>query len=68
MVLSLSQFAPLDPAAMRAGDVLVVNEQAVAWLGNQLGTSAEAVRLHAGVGATVMVTLGSIAAYRWTLR
>ena len=58
IILNLAPAAPLDPAALRALDLLVVNEHEAAWLGAQLGAGASAEALHAALGIGVAVTLG----------
>ncbi|HYZ60959.1 MAG TPA: PfkB family carbohydrate kinase, partial [Acetobacteraceae bacterium] len=44
IVLNLAPAAPLDPAALRLVDILVVNEHEAAWLARHLGS--EVGRLH----------------------
>ena len=58
VVLNLAPALPLPIEAMRAVDVLVVNEHEAAWLAASLGAAGEAAGLHAALGATVVRTLG----------
>ncbi|PZW39967.1 ribokinase [Humitalea rosea] len=58
IILNLAPAAALDPAALRALDLLVVNEHEAAWLAAQLGAGAGAEALHAALGIGVAVTLG----------
>lgn len=58
IMLNLAPAAPLDPAALRALDILVVNEAESAWLADRLGTGFAAVELHRALGPTVVRTLG----------
>ena len=57
VVLNLAPAAPLDGAAFRAVDVLILNEAEAAWLGGQLGVRP--ARLHVALGVTVVLTLGA---------
>ncbi len=57
---NLAPAAPLAPDALRLVDVLVVNEDEADWLARHEGLSgSDAVALHAGLGITVIRTLGS---------
>ena len=56
IVLNLAPAAPLDRAALREVDVLVVNEHEAAWLAEHLGAGAD--ELHRALGRTVVRTLG----------
>ncbi|GAC1343342.1 MAG: ribokinase [Acetobacteraceae bacterium] len=58
-VLNLAPALPIEPAALREVDVLVVNEHEAAWLAAQLGTGAAAAALHRALGPTVVRTLGA---------
>jgi ribokinase len=58
IILNLAPAVPLDDAALRALDLLVVNETEAAWLGARLGTGADAAALRAGLGVDVVRTLG----------
>ena len=58
IVLNLAPAAPLDLDALRAVDVLVLNEAEAAWLASRLGTRAEADDLHRALGRVVVRTLG----------
>lgn len=58
IVINLAPAAPLDEAALRAVDVLVLNEGEAAFLAVDLGCPASAVALHARLGVTIVITLG----------
>jgi ribokinase len=58
IVFNLAPAGPLDPDALRAIDVLVLNEAEAAWLASRLGTHAEADELHRMLGSIVVRTLG----------
>jgi ribokinase len=58
IVLNLAPAAPLEVAALRALDLLTVNETEAAWLGAHLGCGGDAPALHATLGVTVVRTLG----------
>jgi ribokinase len=58
IVLNLAPAAPLDADALRAVDVLVVNEEEGRWLGTSLSAGTNAASLRAAVGADVVMTLG----------
>jgi len=58
IVLNLAPAGPLPQAALRAVDVLVVNEDEAAWVATRMGTSSDAAALHAALGVDVVVTLG----------
>jgi ribokinase len=58
IVLNLAPAAPLDPDALQAIDVLVLNEAEAAWLASHLSTHAEASALRGALGCTVVRTLG----------
>ena len=57
-VLNLAPAGAMPRDALRAVDVLVVNESEAAWLAGDLGCSAEAAALHAALGVAVVRTLG----------
>ncbi len=60
IVLNLAPAAPLAQDALRALDVLVVNEEEGAWLGTHLGGGREAASLSAALGGVaVVVTRGA---------
>ncbi len=73
IVLNLAPAAGLEAAALRAVDVLVVNEEEAAWLGSHLACGADAASLHGALGSAVVTTLGGdgVAAFsaegRWRL-
>ena len=56
IILNLAPAAPLDPDALRASHILVVNEHEAAWLAAQLGVGAG--ELHRALGCAVVRTLG----------
>lgn len=58
IVLNLAPAAALTESALRAIDVLVVNEGEAAFLAEHLGCPATASALHSHLGVTVVVTLG----------
>jgi ribokinase len=55
VMLNLAPAAALPEPALRAVDVLVVNETEAAWLGEHLGCSASATGLHTRLGGTAVV-------------
>ena len=55
---NLAPAGPLAPEALRALEVLVVNEDEAAWIGRQLGSDCRAAELQARLGVTVVRTLG----------
>jgi ribokinase len=58
-VLNLAPAFPLDPAALRALSLLLVNEHEAAWLAGQLGGAADAAGLRRALGdVDVVRTLG----------
>ncbi len=58
IVLNLAPAAALDADALRALDVLVLNEVEAAWLSDRLGCAPDAGALRAALGVTVVRTLG----------
>lgn len=58
IVLNLAPAAPLDEDALRALDLLVVNEGEAAFLARLLACEASAAALHGRLGVDVVVTLG----------
>jgi ribokinase len=58
IILNLAPAAMLPDPALRAIDLLVVNEPEAAWLGSRLGTGGTAGALHAALGIGVVRTLG----------
>ncbi len=59
IVLNLAPALPLSDDALRAVDVLVVNEAEAEWLAGRLGTGATADALAAHLGVAVVRTLGA---------
>ena len=57
-MLNLAPAAALDEAALRALDLLVVNEGEARFLAGRLGCGASAPALQARLGVDVVVTLG----------
>jgi len=57
-LIARARAGPLPQAALRAVDVLVVNEDEAAWVATRMGTSSDAAALHAALGVDVVVTLG----------
>ena len=58
VVLNLAPAAALAEDALRAVDVLVVNEDEAAEVGRRFATGGSAAGLHAALGVTTVVTLG----------
>jgi len=59
IILNLAPAVKLPMAAMRAVDILVVNETEAEWLGAHLGAGCDAVALHEALGVAVIRTLGA---------
>jgi ribokinase len=57
-VLNLAPAAAVPVEALRAVDILTVNEPEAAWLGAHLGVGADAVSLRSALGVDVVRTLG----------
>ena len=58
IILNLAPAAPIETAALRALDLLAVNETEAAWLGNHLGCRSDAAELRDALGVDVVRTLG----------
>jgi ribokinase len=58
VVLNLAPAMPLAHEALRAVDVLLVNQTEAQWLGRHLQTGDDAETLHAALGVAVVRTLG----------
>ncbi|WP_347265579.1 ribokinase [Roseococcus pinisoli] len=58
LLLNLAPAAAMAPEALRALDLLILNESEAAWLGAQLGQVGDARSLHAALGIGVAVTEG----------
>jgi ribokinase len=58
IILNLAPAARLETAALRALDLLTVNETEAAWLGAHLGCGADAAALHNALGVEIVRTLG----------
>ena len=67
IVLNLAPAAALDTDALRAVDLLVVNETEAEWLALQNGGAADVAGLHAALGVGVVRTLGERGA-EWAAR
>ncbi len=67
IILNLAPARALDADALRAVDLLVVNETEAEWLAAQHGTTADAAGLHASLGVGVVRTLGGHGA-EWAVR
>ena len=59
VVLNLAPAGALDPDALRAVDVLVVNEEEAGWLSRDLATGVDAASLYAALGVAVIATRGA---------
>jgi ribokinase len=59
VMLNLAPAAALDPRSLRAVDLLVVNEDEAAWLGQHLGSGDDAEALQRTLGVGVIRTLGA---------
>lgn len=58
LLLNLAPAGALPPEALRALDLLILNESEAAWIGGQLGLPGDARSLHASLGIGVAVTEG----------
>lgn len=58
ILLNLAPAAAMPPEALRALDLLILNESEAAWIGAQLGQRGDAQSLHAALGVGVAVTEG----------
>ncbi len=58
IVLNLAPARTLDAGALRAVDLLIVNETEAEWLAGQHGMAADAAGLHAGLAVGIVRTLG----------
>jgi ribokinase len=58
IILNLAPAGPIEIAALRAVNLLTVNETEAAWLGGHLGCGADAAALRAALGVDVVRTLG----------
>ena len=58
LILNLAPALPLPTQALRAVDILILNEPEAAWLAHELGTAADAPALQSALGRTVIRTLG----------
>jgi|HubBroStandDraft_1064217.scaffolds.fasta_scaffold18706_1 ribokinase len=59
IILNLAPAAPLPENALRAVDVLVINETETAWLAAHLGCSDSAAQLHDHLNTLIIRTLGA---------
>ncbi len=67
IVLNLAPARALDAGALRAVDLLIVNETEAKWLAGQHGMPTDAAGLHAGLAVGVVRTLGKLGA-EWATR
>ncbi len=58
ILLNLAPAAAMAPEALRALDLLILNESEAAWIGSQFGQPGDAKSLHAALGVGVAVTEG----------
>jgi len=58
IILNLAPAGPMETAALRALDLLTVNETEAAWLGAHLGCGSDAAALRGVLGVDVVRTLG----------
>ncbi len=58
IILNLAPAGPLDADALRALDLLIVNETEAEWLAAQHGTTPDAAGLHQALGIGIVRTLG----------
>ena len=58
IILNLAPAGPIATDALKALDLLVLNEDEAAWLGKHLGSAGDAAALSAVLGVGVVVTLG----------
>jgi ribokinase len=58
IILNLAPAAALEATALRALNLLTVNETEAAWLGAHLGCGTDAAALHGALGVDVVRTLG----------
>ncbi len=62
VILNLAPARPVAPEALRALDLLTVNEAEAAWLADHLGCGADAASLRGALGVDVVRTLGEAGA------
>ncbi|HEX3347415.1 MAG TPA: PfkB family carbohydrate kinase [Acetobacteraceae bacterium] len=58
VILNLSPSRLIDADAVRAADVLIGNNEEIAWLGERLGTANNAASIHAAIGITTVRMMG----------
>lgn len=58
VILNVSPSRLIDADAVRAADVLIGNNQEMAWLGERLGTGNNAASIHAAVGVATVRMMG----------
>jgi ribokinase len=58
VILNLSPSRIIDADAVRAVDVLIGNNEEIAWLGRRLGTANNASSIHAALGVTTIRMMG----------
>ncbi len=59
IILNLAPAAPMPNEALRAIEILVLNETEGEWLAQQIGTAPDAASLHRALGCAVVRTLGA---------
>jgi ribokinase len=62
VILNLAPPGPFAEDALRALDLLVLNEDEAAWLSTHIGSAGDAAALHAALGVDIVVTLGEAGA------
>jgi ribokinase len=58
VILNLSPSRVIDADALRAADVLIGNNEEIAWLGMRLGTANNAASVQAAIGVTTVRMMG----------
>jgi ribokinase len=58
VILNLSPSRLIDADALRAADVLIGNNEEIAWLGMRLGTASNAASIQAAIGVTTVRIMG----------
>jgi ribokinase len=62
LILNLAPPGPIATEALRALDLLVLNEDEAAWLARHLGCADDAATLHNALGVGIVLTLGAAGA------
>ena len=58
VILNLSPSRLIDADAVRAADMVIGNNEEIAWLGERLGTANNAASIHAALGVTTVRMMG----------